>query len=137
MAIEISVIHNGRGILQYTQGHIDGDQMVAENVRFFRDETAHLLKADYWISDFSDVTTADVSVDHVKQIALLTLDASKQKSDLWVGLCSPQSLIYGLSRMWIAMADATGWESHVKHTQAEIKAALEEHLGEPVPDWLP
>lgn len=111
--------------------------MVAENTRFFTDEMAHLLKADYWISDFSDVTTADVSSNHVRQIALLTLAASKQKSNLWVGLCAPQSLIYGLSRMWIAMADGTGWESRVEHTQSEIKAALEAHLGEPVPDWLP
>ncbi|GAB5498596.1 MAG: hypothetical protein PsegKO_09070 [Pseudohongiellaceae bacterium] len=109
--------------------------MVAENARFFKDEMPVLLDADYWITDFTDVTTADITASHVKAIAQPTLNASKQKPNPSVGQCAPQSQLHGLSKMWMAIAEETGWERQVKPSRKEVSATLEEHLGGPVADW--
>jgi len=87
----------------------------------------------YALLDFTAAERIDLSADDIKAVAEEDERDKERIGDLAIAVVAPQTLVYGLARMWESLVDAAEFDSQVVRTRAEAIAWLAER-GIVVPD---
>ena len=85
-------------------------------------------KYRYSLSDFTQVTDVDVNNESIQFIAGLCISASRINPYPIVALVADMSLVYGLSRMFEALSNETGWEIMVLRSKEEAVKWIKERV---------
>jgi hypothetical protein len=80
----------------------------------------------YVLCDFSDADRLDVPTSAVRCAAQADRDFARAHAPFAVAVVAPQTLTFGLSRMWQAFVDDTGIRSTVVRTREEAVGWLAE-----------
>ena len=130
MAVDCVRLANGAGILFRCQGALSGAELIGANAQVLaQPELMRGLR--FGIVDMSEVTSTDIDTSHVHETALQDdLMAQTMAKGFLVAVIASDSLAYGMSRMWQAMAEKTGWETLVVRTRAEADRWLQKRLKE-------
>ena len=126
--IDIRIIDGGRGTYLRAGPTTTGDALVAENRRFFGEETEAFAECLYWYSDYTGSDVSQMQAAHMEQLAEVALGAARANPGLVVAILADADFVYGMARMWSALAEATGWEVGVFRSRVECTSWLEQHV---------
>lgn len=128
MPVDFSSHRNGSYVRITGYGDIsDAELLRAVRLMYADDEQTKRHRCA--LLDFSRVEKANVSNETIRDLARLNINASKLVTPgAAVALVAPDSLVYGLARMWGAYAESTEWATQVFQDLGDAEAWLEEQL---------
>jgi hypothetical protein len=130
MPIEIQFSDHGEGVVLRAFGAVSGAEYTNTVLKFFRGNLERLATIRYRYSDHAEANGLDLTMDDLQQLAEASLQLAQLNGILAVAIYSPQNFHFGLSRMWTAFAERTGWQKSVLHIQSEAKRWLWEIVSE-------
>ena len=128
MPIEIYDLDNGLGVLIKGHGVVTNDEYSNTLKNHLTQDPDKIKKYRYSLSDYTEVTKAEVRTETIKFIANLCISASKVNPNVVLATVSSQDLIFGLSRMWEALSIETSWEIKVFKGKEEAKEWIAERV---------
>ncbi len=128
MPIEIYDLDNGIGVLIKGHGVVTNDEYSNTLKKHLTQDPDKIKKYRYSLSDYTEVTKAEVRTETIKIIANRCISASKVNPNIVHATVSSQDLIFGLSRMWEALSSETTWEIQVFKGKEEAKEWIEERV---------
>ena len=105
-------------------GVLTGAELVEANREFFATELDRFAKAETWLSDYTDCTVGDFPAELVRDLVEISVRVSRVNPRLRVALAVTPDLLFGIGRMWEALAAQTGWAAGVFRSLAEAEAWL-------------
>jgi hypothetical protein len=78
----------------------------------------------YVLIDFTGAERIDLSPDDIKAIAAEDERDKERIGDILIPIVAPQTIVYGLARMWEGLVDTAEFDSRVVRTRAEAIAWL-------------
>lgn len=111
MPVTINIRHDGSVIEFIASGVVTGKEIVEANEKIYTRE--HLLRLRFKIIDRSACTDYDVTTQEMETIARQDLEASKINRNITVLLVSSTDLQFGMTRMWQALTENTGFRSEI------------------------
>lgn len=123
MAFSTEYIDGGRGVLHVGHGIVTGNELIAaaeHNLQAVRDG----MPLRYGLGDFSGITRYAASPEEVQEVARIHAEIAALIGDAFTATIAPSDHAYGMSRLWGAYADVTGWEIGIFRTRAEADAWL-------------
>ena len=128
MAIEIKDVDGGIGNIIIARGVVTGQEYIETHKRLLSQDKEKLEKYRYCLSDWTEITQMDVPTQDIKKVADLCISASKVNHDAIVAIVAHQDLIYGLARMFAALADETGWEIIVTRSMKKAESWIKKRV---------
>ena len=128
MSIETTDLDGGIGVLFVGRGIVTNQEYIDTYERHLKQDKEKFSKYRYSLSDFTQVTDADVNNDSIQFIAGLCISASRINPYPIVALVADMSLVYGLSRMFEALSNETGWEIMVLRSKEEAVEWIKERV---------
>lgn len=131
MKFTLKYTKDNMGQINLFAGSVNHDDFInAYKARFSDLEKFKNLR--YIISDFTDVSDFDVSIDTVKILSSIANTNAKYNRNLYVAGVHPRDLIYGLGRMWQAYSDddTTGWVTKSFRERHEAEKWLQSEIGD-------
>ncbi len=129
MAIQINYLDDGIGIEIVASDVVTGAEIIEAHKEIYNKK--NLQKQRYQIIDRSLCKEYLVSPEEVKKIAAIDKAASRNNPDIIIALISPSSLQFGMSRMWQAYVEDSGFSTEVFHDRESAEKWLKEQLKEP------
>lgn len=130
MPITIQYQENG-GVFVKGEGAVTGSEIKEANDRLYETKDK-IRKISYQIVDFTGVENFFVSNPEIDLIAAQDKRAFGLNPDMFIAVVSEQDLIYGLARMWQAMAYAPLFETMVFRKLEDAREWIEAKLHAPV-----
>ena len=130
MPVDIRIIDQGLGVMLRTSGTVSGAELVKAHEEFFLENMKPLSTIRYWYADHTEAEFVSFTADHIQQLTEIAVKISQINKNIVVSICSPQMLIFGMSRMWETYAERTGWIIKLFRERNEAKAWLREILHE-------
>ena len=127
MSIAFHFENQNKGIIVKASGIADGKEFLEKMKESFSDEEV-IRNYRYGINDFTQLEKFNISSHQIFSLAKLHIKASRINRNLVVGFAIKKPLIYGLVRIWEALAEATGWEVNIEETVPAIRDWVEEAL---------
>jgi len=121
MAVTFQYENNKQGIIVTAIGRVDGKEFLNKMEEFFSDPQT-IRNYRYGLNDFTQLEKFDISSKQLFSLAKLHRKASKFNTNLIVGFAINKPFIYGIVRIWMAYAAATGWQINIEKTLPEIKS---------------
>jgi hypothetical protein len=133
MPITLREVGGGIGIVFDCQGVVTGQEMIQAN-KLLLSFGENVKKCLFGMIDQSNVTSVDFSVADLQAIAEQDKGISAlARKGVVVAVVSPSNIQYGLSRMWEALVEETGWQTMVFRSKQDaegwIKRKLREDFG--------
>ena len=126
MAFEIRYINGGEGIECLISGRAHTRELVKINEEIYSDP--HLTRQKYQIVDLTDLESVEVNDRDIIQIAEMDKAAAKANPDIVIAVVAPGDLEYGLSRIWRALVDDSGFETRIFRDRESADRWIEELL---------
>lgn len=126
MPIDVNFIDDGLGVEFISSGVVTGEQVIEANKSVYTPE--NLSRLTYKIVDRTECTDYRVTAGEVEAIALQDREAAKVNPHVIVVLVSPTPVQFGVSRMWEAHVQGTGWRTGVFKDRESADAWLSERL---------
>lgn len=111
MPVKINILENGAGIEFISSGIVTGKEIIEANRKIYTPE--QLTKLKYKIIDRTTCKEYLVTNEEMRIIANQDIQASKINRNITIILVSPTKLQYGMTRMWQALSDETGFKSEI------------------------
>jgi hypothetical protein len=108
MPVQISFIEGGLGIEFISSGIVTGSEIIQANEKIYTREILPRLK--YKIIDRTNCTEYNVTTQDIQIIASQDRKASQINPNIIIALISTTPLQHGMSRMWEAYVDETGFQ---------------------------
>ena len=128
MSIETTDLDGGIGVLFVGRGIVTNQEYIDIYERHLKQDKEKFSKYRYSLSDFTEVTDVDVNNESIQFIAGLCISASRINPYPIVALVADMSLVYGLSRMFEALSNETGWEIMVLRSKEEAVKWIKERV---------
>ena len=103
-------------------GIVTGDDFLGLNDFILRPDGHE--KPRYALLDFTGAERIDLSADDIKAIAAEDERDKERIGDMLIPIVAPQTIVYGLARMWEGLLDTAAFDSRVVRTRAEAIAWL-------------
>ena len=110
MPIALSEIDDGIGVLFVGKGSVNDQEYIDVYKDHLTQAPEKFKKYKYSFSDFSAVTSIDISTESIEYIVRLCNQAAQINPHPIVALVSGSDLGYGLSRMFEILLHETNWE---------------------------
>lgn len=127
MPVEINIINNGKGVVFISSGTVKGSEIIEANEKVYSPEL--LLNLEYKIIDRTTCTEYLVTTEEMETISSQDIEASKINNNITVLLVSSTDLQFGMTRMWQALSESTGWHSEIFKTREEANIYMDNELG--------
>lgn len=124
MPIKMNILDNGAGIEFFSYETVTGKEIIEANEKIYTPE--YLAKLKYQIIDRSMCTKYLVSSEEMEIIAGQEIRASKINNNITIVLVSTTDLQYGMSRMWQALSEETGFKSEIFNDRASADKYIKE-----------
>ena len=133
MAITISDSDGGLGNIIQVEGKVTEAELLPALKEHLTQDPEKFRRYRYSLSDYTAVTSIDLSGSSVESIARYCKEASRINPDAVVTIVAARDLVFGLSRMWEAWLEDTDWETMIFRTSegAEewVRQRVEEKYG--------
>ncbi len=126
MTIHINHIDDGVGIEIIATGIVTGEEIFTAHREIYNER--NLGTQRYQLIDRSHCTEYRVTPEEIKKIAEIDRAASETNPDIIIALVSPTNLQFGMSRMWQAYVEESGFTTEVFHDRESAEKWLEEQL---------
>ena len=126
MPLTINYKDDGKGIEILASGTVHGREIIDAHKEIYSEK--NLKRQRYQIIDRTHCTDYDVSTDEVKKIAEIDRSASLINPHIIIAIVAPDDLQYGMSRIWQAYADESGFMTRVFRDRKSADLWLAEHL---------
>ena len=111
MPVTINILENGTGIEFISSGVVTGKDIIQANQKIYIPE--YLSRLKYKIIDRTTCTDYLVTSEEMRTISNQDIEASKINRNITIILVTPTKLQYGMTRMWQAFTEITGWKSKI------------------------
>lgn len=111
MPLTINYKDDGRGIEILATGTVHGREIIDAHKEIYSEE--NLKRQLYQIIDRSLCLEYDVSTEEIKKIAELDNTAALINPHIIIAIVAPDDLQYGMSRIWQAYTDESGFKTRV------------------------
>jgi hypothetical protein len=108
MPVQINFIEDGLGIEFISSGIVTGSEIIQANEKIYTGEILPRLR--YKIIDRTNCTEYNVTTKDIQIIASQDRKASQINPNIIIAIISTTPLQYGMSRMWEAYVDETGFQ---------------------------
>jgi hypothetical protein len=108
MPVQINFIEGGLGIEFISSGIVTGSEIIQSNEKIYTREILPRLK--YKIIDRTNCTEYNVTTKDIQIIASQDRKASQINPNIIIAIISTTPLQHGMSRMWEAYVDETGFQ---------------------------
>jgi hypothetical protein len=89
-------------------------------------------QATFCTTELDGVTEMKLTPEHVRSIVDIDLRLAVLNPSLCVAVIAPRIEVFGMARMWQALADATGWPTGVFRDAGEARTWLDATLRMPI-----
>ena len=127
MPITVQSTDGGLGFIMKGEGVVTGQEIFDGVVERFSSE-AKIRKYVYGMSDYTEVQRINMSNAEVILVAEKDKQVATINRSLVIAIAAPQDIIFGLSRMFEAYAQETGWDINVFRTRQEAQKWILEKL---------
>jgi hypothetical protein len=128
MPLSVQFIDQGRHVRFVGADHLTGREFIEAKVALATDEEQVRSIASATV-DLVDVTEFDMTADEVRELARVDHLLATLTPKVVVVIVTPLDHVFGLARMWEALAETTGWRTGVFRTREEAEIWLRETLG--------
>jgi hypothetical protein len=128
----IEFIEDGRGVVFHGSGVLTGQEIVDVRTALQADE-ARLRRVRYALVLLEDVTTVDLNVEDLRAGAVTDRRLGQLMPHAAVAIVAPLEHVFGVARMWEAIADVPEWTTYVFRTRSEANAWLQDLDVQPGP----
>jgi hypothetical protein len=109
---------DGTGVLLIGTGLLTGDELIAVTISIGQ-AGERLSRVRYALADFSGVVEFLATSQDLAKLADEDVAIARRLPDVAIVLVASQPLVFGMSRMWEALAHQTGWRIMVVQTRDE------------------
>jgi hypothetical protein len=109
---------DGAGVLLMGTGLLTGDELIAVTISIGQ-VGERLSRVRYALVDFSGVVEFRATSQDLAKLADEDVALARRLPNLAIVIVASQPLVFGMSRMWEALAHQTGWRIMVVQTRDE------------------
>jgi hypothetical protein len=129
MPYETHIVDMGKGIYKVGSGVVTSTELLANSLQRSIDlKQAGESPVKYGLIDFTAMTELQVSNETVMRLLEIDRQVSQFTRDCFVAVIAPESLAFGMARLWSGFTRDLGWESQVFRDAESAKAWLRKHL---------
>jgi len=127
MPYRITYDNGARGVTTTFYGVLTDDDLIKSCIdrTSSDDKITDLL---YIEDDLLEVTEFKASTEGIKECALFADRASELNKKLVHIAIASEDIIYGMTRMWQAYADDTGWNMNIVRTREDAEIWLKDNI---------
>ena len=130
MPYETHIVDQGRGVHKIGHGVVTSAEILASALERSIDvKKKGQNPVKYALIDFTGTTDFQVTTDTVMQLFEINRKLSSFTTKYYVATVAPDSLVFGMSRLWSSMTKDIGWDSQVFHDRESAKEWLRTQLG--------
>ena len=128
MPIEIKYCCDGAGYLVIGTGVVSGNDILRANEIIF--ESAEVIKKTrFYLDDWTEATSTSVTVAELYRAVSQDKTAAKINPDIVIATACGSDLLFGMSRMWEALADEVPWKTLTTRSLIEAKEWIKVRTG--------
>ena len=124
--MKIKYIDEGIGIECTILGDATLDKILKAAEEVYSEE--YITKQKYQIIDFTECTSFQLSSHDMRAIVEVDLETSKSNPDIIIAIIAPQDIAFGMSRVYEAYADETGFRIKVFRDKEESQLWIQNQL---------
>jgi len=124
--MKIKYIDEGIGIECTILGDATLDKILKAAEEVYSEE--YITKQKYQIIDFTECTSFQLSSDDMRAIVEVDLKVSKSNPGLIIAIIAPKDIAFGMSRVYEAYADETGFRIKVFRDKKESQLWIQKQL---------
>jgi len=128
MPIEVRNVNGGLGVIIVGRGAVGEREYVDALRKHLTQDEETFKKYRYSLSDYTAVTSADISTEAIRSIAELCKSAAIVNPAPVVAAVAGRDYVYGLVRMSQAIRDDGRWESMVFRNREDAEAWIRERV---------
>ena len=138
MPYETHIVDKGKGVHKIGHGVVTSSEILSSSLQRSIDvKKAGSNPVKYALLDFSRVTELQVSRDTVMQVVEIDREIARYSGGCFIAAVAPDSLMFGMARLWSSFSKDLGWESQVFRNRETAKEWLRMQLGHGNPDDCP
>lgn len=128
----VEFIEGGRGVVFRGSGVLTGQEIFEVRKALEADE-APLRRVKFVLVLLEDVTTVDINVEDLRAGAVVDRRLGQIMPHAAVAIVAPREHVFGVARMWEAIADVPEWTTYVFRSRDEAEAWLQDLDVQPGP----
>ena len=125
MSIHLSYIDNNKGIYVSLEGEVTLNDFISAASDAYSEE--HIQDQKYQIIDFTNCSSFNLSTNDMLEIAKIDKKASIKNPSIRIAIIAPNDLTFGMSRVYEAYADDTGFDIKVFRNSNDAKLWIEKN----------
>ena len=122
------MIDGGRGMLHVGRGVVRGAD-VLDGAVVDHEPPARAAQLTHGFVDLMEVTELQLTAEDIHGIVAENRVTAQAAPSVIVAVAAPHDHLFGMARMWEALADQTGWTIRVFRARQEALAWLRAELG--------
>jgi hypothetical protein len=135
MPYETHIVDMGKGVHKIGHGVVTSADIISSSLQRSIDVAkSGQNPVKYALLDFSGTTEFRVARDTVMQVLEIDRKIASYSTGCFVAAVAPDSLIFGMARIWSGLTKELGWESQVFYDRESAKTWLRTKLGDGNPD---
>ena len=124
--MKIKYIDDGIGIECTILGDATLDKILKAAEEVYSEEYITIQK--YQIIDFTECTSFQLSSDDMRAIVEVDIEVSKSNPDIIIAIVAPDDIAFGMSRVYEAYAEETGFRIKVFRDKKESRLWIQNQL---------
>lgn len=119
MDLKVQLIDDGLGVTIFGKGYIAAEEYFVPIMEHLSRPDEELKKIIYTIADYSSVTKAEINMSYIRKIAQKCISVAKINPNVVLVNIATNDVVYGLIKMFSALAKLTGWSMNVFREKEE------------------
>lgn len=132
MPVIITELDDGLGNLIKGEGRVTGEELFNALSEHASKPEEQLKKYLYSISDYTEITDSDVSIQYLYKAALIMDDFANVNKNILIGVAASDLIAYNLAKLYSHVAKLTGWKFGVFRKRDKLDQWLNEKLDDKV-----
>ena len=120
MSIQIKYSHEGAGVMFIGEGVISAEDIFQATKLLYQSDSA-IKKIRFCLNDFTKATSTTITSEELS-LSIQEDEAAEQiNPKMVVAVVADSDFLFGMSRMWHALAGDINWEMYITRSLAEAK----------------
>ena len=126
MSINLTFTNDKQGIYAALEGKVTLKDFITGAAEAYSEENIQIQR--YQIIDFTNCTSFELSSNDMQQIAKIDKEASETNPNIIIAIIATTDVAFGMSRVYEAYADETGFDIMVFRNSEDAEAWIQEKL---------
>lgn len=126
MSINLKFTDDKQGIYVTLKGKVTLEDFIVGASEAYTED--NIQAQQYQIIDFTNCSSFDLSNNDMREIARIDIEASQSNPDIKIAIIAATDVAFGMSRVYEAYADETGFDIKVFRKSEDAEAWIREKL---------